>query len=400
VPTQPTATVRAKRRAPGGWTLVDLAVSLVVLVLLVGEVLPNPEMTPREPLLLLAVLMGTAMAWRTSHPATVAIVVAAANLGMSLVSTGPFAPQLAIVPLLLVLFEAASRTRGRVALVTGATTLVLTVASWLVTEEGRADDFWPWLLWAGAWLTGTFVRRRSDLAAHHAARAALMEVEARSAAAESTQQERDRIARELHDVVAHSVSVMVVQAGAERLRLGEDGGRTAQVLGDIEDVGRAALAELRGMLGVMRGPAGEELAPLPTLSDLPALVQRVRAAGPTTELVCEPSGLLAGEQPADAAVGLAAYRIVQEALTNVVRHAGAVDTEVRLELRGTSLVVSVRNASPLVSDRVANAASSGRGLLGMRERVTALGGSFRAAPSPEGFEVHAVLPLRVGVTAS
>jgi signal transduction histidine kinase len=279
-------------------------------------------------------------------------------------------------------------------------TLVLTVSAWLVTEEGKADDFWPWLLWAGAWATGTFVRRRGDLAASHAARAALLEVEARTAAAESAQQERDRIARELHDVVAHSVSVMVVQAGAERLRLGPDSGRTAEVLGGIEDAGRAALAELRGMLGVMRGAGGEELAPLPTLADLPALVQRVQHSGPTVELACEPAGLLAAEAVSDAAVGLAAYRIVQEALTNVVRHAGAVDTEVRLERRGASLQVSVRNAASLSSAPPAGQESSGRGLLGMRERVTALGGTFRAEPTPGGFEVCAVLPLQVGVTAS
>jgi signal transduction histidine kinase len=377
-------------------------VSLVVLVLLVGEIVPNPEMTPHRPLLVLAVVMAAALTWRSSRPATVAVVVAAANLGMSLVSSGPFAPQLAIIPLLLVLFDAASRTRGRVALVAGATTLALTVSSWLVTEEGRADDFWPWLLWAGAWVTGTFVRRRGDLAAHHAARAALMEVEARSAAVESTQQERDRIARELHDVVAHSVSVMVVQAGAERLRLGSEGGRTAEVLGGIEDAGRAALAELRGMLGVMRGSGGEELLPLPlpSLSDLPALVRRVRDAGPIAGLVCEPPDLLADDAPVDAAVALAAYRIVQEALTNVVRHAGAVETEVRLARRAASLVVRVRNATPPSPGPPANPESSGRGLVGMRERATALGGTFGAEPVPGGFEVCAVLPLRIGVTAS
>jgi signal transduction histidine kinase len=385
----------SRGRWPGGWTWLDAALATFFLFVLVSEIVPNPEMTPHALLVVLSVPTTLPLAWRTWFAGQVAVLVAASHFVMCLVATGPFSPQLAVLPLLVALYSAGSRIRGWPAVAVGGITLVLTVASWLVIEEGDADDFWPWMLWAGAWATGTFVRRRSDLAARHAGRAALLEVEARTVAAESAQQERDRIARELHDVVAHSVSLMVVQAGAERLRLGPDAGRTGVALEAIEGAGRSALAELRTMLGVMRDRSGEELAPLPSLAQIPLLVERVRDAGLPVELTSRPPGLL-GEAEArhsSGAVGLAAYRIVQEALTNVVRHDGPVPTSVCLEREPDRLTVTVRNQSP--SRLQQDGSGAGRGLVGMRERATALGGRFEAGPGADGgFQVVAVLPLR------
>ncbi len=385
----------SRGRSPGGWTALDAGLALFLTVVLVTEIVPNPEMTPHGLLLILSVPTTVPLAWRGSYAGVVAVVVTAAHFLMSLVSTGPFSPQLAILPLLVALYSAGSRTRGFRAVVVGGVTLALTVASWLALEEGDGDDFWPWLLWAGAWATGTFVRRRGDVAAQHAGRAALLEVEARTAAAESAEQERDRIARELHDVVAHSVSLMVVQAGAERLRLGAEPGRTGAVLEAIEEAGRAALAELRTMLGVMRDRSGEETAPLPGLAEIPALVDRVRDAGLPVQLTCRPLGLV---DPADAphpggAAGLAAYRIVQEALTNIVRHVGPVPTRVTLERETGVLKVGIHNDRSDVP--VSGADGAGRGIAGMRERATALGGQFESGPGADGgFRVMAVLPLR------
>jgi signal transduction histidine kinase len=270
------------------------------------------------------------------------------------------------------------------------------VAAWIVTEEGHTDDFWPWMLWAGAWAAGTFVRRRTELAADHAARAALLEVEARTAAAESAQAERDRIAREMHDVVAHAVSVMVVQAGAERLRLGAEAGPTGVALAAIEESGRTALTELRGMLGVLRDAADEPLAPLPGLPEVAALVDGVREAGLPVDLACRPADLLTGTGLSGSSAGLAAYRVVQEALTNVMRHEGLVPTRVEIELLGQDLRVTVANLScsaPVVTR------ADGRGLLGMRERANALGGTFEAAVVGDEFVVTAGLPLRSGTAA-
>ena len=373
-------------RRPGGWTWADAALAGLFLVILVGEIVPNPDMTPHVPLVALAVVIAVAMAWRTARAGTVAVVVAAAQLVQCVVATGPFSPQLSVVPLLIVLYSAASRTRGRNAIVVGAATLALTVAAWLATEEGDGEDFWPWMLWAGAWAAGTFVRRRGDLAAHHAERAALLEIEA----AESAQRERDRIARELHDVVAHSVSVMVVQAGAERLRLGPDAGRTGTALEAIEESGRLALAELRAMLGVLRDqPADEALAPLPGLAAVPALVARVRDAGLPVELVID----LPAPEIEYGAAGLAAYRIVQEALTNVVRHAGPVPTRVAVECAIDHLVVTVHDEGT-GSSAEGPGLGRGRGLVGMRERTDRPRGQLRGRAGPYGgFCVRATLPF-------
>ena len=196
--------------------------------------------------------MTVPLAWRQRWSGIVAVVVCTAHLVTSLVATGEFAPQQSIFPVLVAIFSAASRAAWMVGGRRGAGYPGDHVAAWVVTAEGDSGDFWPWMLWAGAWATGTFVRRREDAAAHHAGRAALLEVEARTVATESAQRERDRIARELHDVVAHAVTMIVVQAGAERLRLAGEAGGQAEVLEGIEESGWSALRRAAHMLGVMR----------------------------------------------------------------------------------------------------------------------------------------------------
>ena len=222
----------------------------------------------------------------------------------------------------------------------------------------------------------------------------------------AAERERARIALELHDVVAHAVSIMVVQTGAERLRLGPSG-RTGSVLADIEDTGRDALRELRTMLEVLHEPdvqgrdpspppdgTGRSVpAPVPNLELLPQLLARIRAAGlPVTvsgedQLVDVPAG-----------VGLATYRIVQESLTNVVRHAGMTPTTVSFSRTGTSLHIEVLNRPGERPGTTQSAAvgpdlQAGNGVAGMRERVRSQGGQFSAGPTPGGgFAVRAELP--------
>ena len=300
-------------------------------------------MTPRGPLLVGAVALTVPLAWRRAYAAPVAVVVCAAHLAVSAMARpGEFPPQLAILPVLVAIYTASSLTRGLVAVVTAVATAVLTGAAWIVTEDGHADDFWPWMLWAGAWAAGTFVRRRTEVAAQHAARAALLEVEARTAAADSAQAERDRIAREMHDVVAHSVSVMVVQAGAERLRLGP--------------AGRADRRGARRHRGVRPDRAGRAArhargAPRRRGRDPRTAARSGRRAGVGGERARgrSPRGADLPTRPTlmdDAAVagssaGLAAYRIVQEALTNVMRHQGLVPTRVELDVSGARLCLTV-----------------------------------------------------------
>jgi len=202
--------------------------------------------------------------------------------------------------------------------------------------------------------------------------------------------ERARIARELHDVISHNVSVMVVQAAAARDVFDTHPGRAVEALAAIESVGREALGELRILLDVVhRGDTGDrELprAPQPNLGRLPALVEQVRAAGVCVELDLDPE---IGRLPP--AVDLSAYRVVQEALTNVLKHSGASATEIELRRTNTHLTLGITdNGAGSGLDR-----GDGKGLVGMRERVELLGGEFAVGPRREGgFAVHAAFPLR------
>jgi signal transduction histidine kinase len=201
-------------------------------------------------------------------------------------------------------------------------------------------------------------------------------------------EERTRIARELHDVVAHCVSIMTVQAGAARLLLREDPRRAVQPLLSVEDTGRQALSEMRRLLEVLRSEAAEDgLAPEPGLVELRALVERCAGAGLPVQLAID------GEpEPAlPPGVDLAAYRVVQEALTNAIKHAGPARAWVTVRYAPQALELDIRDdgrATPAANGNV------GRGLTGMRERVALYRGKLEAAPrAGGGFSVHATFPL-------
>lgn len=378
---------------PGGSTLRDAGLAGLCLTLLSLEVLFSEDMAPRWWLLAGSVAIGLPIAWRRSWPGPVAALAGLGLLVSNVMSTGSFPPQLPFIPVLLLVFHAALTLRGAASAGWGVVTLALLVWAHTASPEGDLVDFWPWLLWGGAWGAGTMARRHSDAATRHATHAVLLEGQASRTAAESAERERDRIARELHDVVAHAVSVMVVQAGAERLRLGPDAPETGRVLAEIENSGRQALTELRTMLGVLRdaddidGP----LQPLPGLADVPALVDRLRATGLDVRLIAEPADLIAPSAHLPNAVDLAAYRIVQESLTNIVRHVGLVKTQIELRRDDHILSVEVRNEGA-PDQPTGHAHGKGRGLAGMRERAAAVGGSVTAQPLEHGFLVSAALP--------
>jgi signal transduction histidine kinase len=201
--------------------------------------------------------------------------------------------------------------------------------------------------------------------------------------------ERQRIARELHDVVAHSVSVMVVQAGAARTMLTRQPSQAAESLLAVEASGREALSELRNMLGLLTEVEPEpELAPQPGLEQLDALVARVKQAGLPVDVRVE------GSRPGDLSPGLdlTAYRIVQEALTNTLKYANGATAEVHVVYGAHDLCVEVVDSGGTV---LTNRGGSGRGLLGMRERVALYGGQLDAGQRPGGgFSVRASLPVQ------
>jgi signal transduction histidine kinase len=218
-------------------------------------------------------------------------------------------------------------------------------------------------------------------------RASVAEREREVAAREAVVQERARIARELHDAIAHNVSMMVVQAGAERKALeASEGGPTQEVLRTIERVGRGALTEMRRLVGMLRSDTEDTLAPQPRLADISTLATQVREAGLPVEVRVE------GERrELPVGIELAAYRIVQEALTNALKHAGATSATVRVAYGTDSLELEVSDTG---AGPPASLPGGGHGLAGMRERAMLYGGRFDASARPEGgFSVRVLLPV-------
>jgi signal transduction histidine kinase len=239
-----------------------------------------------------------------------------------------------------------------------------------------------------AWLIGKGMQRYRDLTNALRVQARQLEQERDERAQLAVAFERARIARELHDVIAHSVSVMVVQASAERRSLGKELNQTREVLDMIERTGRQALTELRRMLGVLRKTDDPLLlAPQPGLPDLSNLLEQFREAGLQVGFHVEGSRI-----PVPAGVDLSAYRIVQEALTNTLKHARATRAEVTLHYFGDHLDLVVADDGRGSSEGVRS--NGGHGLVGMRERVAMLGGSLQAGPKDGGgFSVSVTLPL-------
>jgi signal transduction histidine kinase len=218
-------------------------------------------------------------------------------------------------------------------------------------------------------------------------RAQLAERERDVAAREAVVEERARIARELHDVIAHHVSVMVIQAGAERRLLEGSAGSTPEVLETIERTGRGALTEMRRLLGMLRDESPDPLAPQPSLDDVPMLVDQLREAGLPVDLRVD------GERrPLPAGIELSAYRIVQEALTNALRHAADAHAHVVVRFGADSLELEISDEGGAARQP---APGGGHGLVGMRERVALYGGRFESGRNPAGgFTVRALLPVR------
>jgi signal transduction histidine kinase len=249
---------------------------------------------------------------------------------------------------------------------------------------------------------GVAIRLWRRRAGESAERLRLAEQEHEAETRRAVALERARIASEMHDVVTHNVSVMVVQAGAARRVLDSSPGDTREALLAVEASGRTAMAELRHLLGLL-APAGETepdsaeavLTPQPGVARIPALLSRVREAGMPVELsVDAPAGSPRALPPG---IDLVAFRVVQEGLTNVMKHAGQTRTIVRLEYRPQDLLITVSDDGPPPGSRVGPEAEPGpgaRGLIGLRERIAVYGGELDAGPRPGGgWRLTARIPL-------
>jgi signal transduction histidine kinase len=253
--------------------------------------------------------------------------------------------------------------------------------------QGWSDFFGGALLFCILWLAAFAVGRQLERGRAAQKRAEQLEREREAEARAAVAGERARIARELHDVVGHSVSVMTVQASAVRRRLKPDQEQEREALEIVEQTGREALAEMRRLVGVLRRPEeAPALAPQPSLEHLDRLVAQARESGLAVEVQIEgePTQLPPG-------VDLTAYRLVQEGLTNAIKHARASKADVVVRYADGSVEISVTDDGSGDGD----GGGGGHGLVGMRERVTVYGGELEAGPRPEGgYSLRARLPVQ------
>jgi signal transduction histidine kinase len=263
----------------------------------------------------------------------------------------------------------------------------------VLNDTGPADDELASVpvLFGISWLVGFALRERTERTEVAEERARRAEREREVAARVAVAEERSRIARELHDVVAHAVSMMLLQVGAVRHRLPPSAVQEEEALRNVEQAGRTALAEMRLLLGAMREDgAAAELVPHPRLSDLDQLARDVEAAGLPVRVTVrgQPVALSPG-------LDLSAYRIVQEGLTNSLRHSGARLAEVTVDYGRDDLTLEVRDDGDGVDARSGSPTDGGgHGLIGIRERVHLFGGELSAGPAPGGgFLVRARLPV-------
>ena len=260
-----------------------------------------------------------------------------------------------------------------------------------VVLHGFAWDsvFFPAVFYPARW-AGRLVSREQQRSAQLVEMTALLDAQRESAAWAAAQEERSRIAREVHDAVAHSVSVMTLQIGGLRRQLGgalEERPAERDVLLGLERLGRETVQELRSLVGILRtpGPAEASTAPVPSLARAADVVRDVRAAGLDVEL-----DVVGETRELPRALDLSAYRILQEALTNVLRHAPGSTARVRLEYTRDGVDITVRDNGAATAPGTDGV--GGHGLVGMRERARMFGGTLAAGRVEDGYEVHAHLP--------
>jgi signal transduction histidine kinase len=380
------ARLRSRRVQSAG----DSTLAVVLAGSSVGAIFAGDHISwghPKSLAVALALASTVPVAWRARWPLLAAVIVLAANGACSYVAAPHQAAFQPFVALTFAAYSVGSRFEGRLwippALAIAAVPLFV-VAVVHGQSAGNAIPNYVWLL--AAWVVGRTMRewRRKSLALELANRR-LAEQRGLQAQAAVTV-ERGRIARELHDVVAHNVSMMVVQAGAAIRVLDGEQLDVRNALDAIADTGRETVDEMRTLLGVLRADRdAQALKPQPGLADLVQLIDGVREAGLPVTLHVE-----GDPRPLPPAADLSAYRIVQEALTNTLKHAGPTQADVVIRYEPSAVTLEVRDRGT----GHANGHDTGHGLVGMRERVAMFGGELEAAFQPGGgFAVRARLPV-------
>jgi signal transduction histidine kinase len=367
----------------------DIAMAAAVTALGIIETATSSALSPTIFYFVAALCTTVPLAWRRAAPLTAFCGVGLASAVFGAIDGDIFESGYSFISILLATYSvAANDTPRRAAIPVVVVALVVGVGFTIDPGRGGAGDYlFVLVIFGGAWTLGYLLRERGLRNESLQERAERAEREREERARAAVAEERARIARELHDVVAHSLSVMLVQTGVVRRRLLRgDLVDEGELLGEVEATGRGALSEMRRLLGILRADGAADLTPQPGLDGLEPLVDSMREAGLPVALSV--SGSAEGVPPG---IGLAAYRIVQESLTNALKHAGGAAASVDVVVDGASIDVSVvddgRGFDP-ASDGL------GHGLVGMREPVALYGGVLETGPREGGgYGVHARLPL-------
>jgi signal transduction histidine kinase len=331
-------------------------------------------------------LAAAALLWRRSRPIAVTVGVMAITVAWAVAGYGD-GEDLALIVAIYSVGRYTADDRQSLAALVGV--IAVSILGTVIDSNQRVDILPALLLGGLPWYVGRRIRNRGEYLALLTERAERLEADQLDRARRAVADERSRIARELHDVVAHQVSMMTVQAGAAKTVAREDLDAAIDAMGDVERAGREALGELRHLLGVLRpgDQAGGTLGPQPGFGDIRSLADRLTDTGADVSLTIAPPPM-----SLPAAVDLSAYRIVQESLTNIIKHAGpnpAVQIDIGFDSFG--LVITIINT--ITIEETAGLPGSGYGISGMRERATLLGGTLTAEARPPGFHVEARIPL-------
>ena len=369
----------------------DAVVAFALAAISVGSLLvrDDPSWGANRPVAVLLALASTVpVAWRSQWPIAAAVIVSAANGGCMIAAAphqGAFQPFVALV---LVAYSLGSNTTGRAVVLAPAASLAfLAVLGGIAISRGQdSGNVVPSTVWLVAtWFVGRLMRRWRRRAAELEDLTHRLDAQRELQAQAAVAVERARIARELHDVIAHNVSMMVVQAGAAARVLEGNQQDVRTALDAIEGTGRQTVDEMRRLIGVVRSDDGLALSPQPTLRDLERLIANVRDAGLPVELRVEGSPV-----PLPPGIDLSAYRIVQEALTNALKHAGRAHATVVVRYERGAVEVEVTDDG----EGPGTDTGTGHGLVGMRERVALWGGELEAGRrAGGGFEIRARLPV-------
>jgi signal transduction histidine kinase len=372
-----------------GTNPLDAAIAAVVVVLGQLEVWLSTAIHPKGAAAATELVIGLALAWRRRFPLGTFLAIVVADVAEPLAGVplqGPGVPPVASIFAFYTLVTRAEWVRviaGAVAMTGG---FVIMQAS---QHDGMGGLVFQMTLLAGTGVVGALVRRSSARAGVLQQRTTQLEREAGERAAAAIEEERRRIARELHDIISHSLSVVVLQAGAADQILASDPERAHEVLRSIRTTGQQAIAEMGTLLSLVHGEPESSREPQPSLADVERLVAKTREAGLPVELEIE-----GAQRELPAALELSAFRIVQEGLTNALKHAGKADAPPQVHVR---LRYALRELEVEVGDDgngSSNGSGSRRGLAGIAERVAVFGGRFEAGPRPEGgWSLLATFPL-------